>query len=103
MVNNRNTHLTFSVLSEDENGAKSCPDIIRPEGSRYSSYVWEHFGFVKDNRKVTFCKICSQSVSYKDSNTSGMSSHLKRKHPAIEQPKPEVSFRILLWPYVEIL
>ena len=51
------------------------------------SVVWKYFGFRNNDMDQTtiLCKTCKQVVSGKGGNTSNLFSHLKHKHPQLDE------------------
>lgn len=52
---------------------------------KHRSWVWEHFTF-DENLKKPQCNYCKIHVSANKSSTTGMSKHVKNKHP-LKLPK----------------
>jgi hypothetical protein len=58
-------------------------EFVSKRGKR--SLVWEHFGFpVKEDGSTdgtkTICKLCQTVLPYSGGSTTGMNSHLSRRH-----------------------
>jgi hypothetical protein len=58
--------------------------------STYKSWVWQHFGFRKDDKSVATCKICLQDVNVRTGSTTNLATHLQRRHE-IRGSKPSTS------------
>lgn len=70
-------------------GSETSPKFENAPPS-YRSTVWQHFGFSIDykdqgkklvKKNKTVCKHCLTSAPYLTSNTTNMTSHLRRDHP----------------------
>ncbi|XP_013860010.1 zinc finger BED domain-containing protein 1, partial [Austrofundulus limnaeus] len=61
-------------------GQVSEEELVAKRGS--SSVIWNWFGFKQADteQKVVLCKVCRQTVTSKDSNTTNLFHHLKHKH-----------------------
>lgn len=56
---------------------------MQPAG-RKKSAVWQHFKVIPEEKEKTQCQLCSDKITYRDSNTTGMKRHLERRHGIIE-------------------
>ena len=79
------THIfTGSMLSKRGIMASSSVVQFVPASSRYSSWVWQHFGFYKEEddgpvkRDKTCCKQCNELLAYTQGNTSNMMTLTKK-------------------------
>lgn len=70
----------------------------------FKSVVWRHFGFAVEynaeeektvNKKMTVCKHCFTRVAYSNGNTSNMTAHLRRHHPAISLSEGRISEQVI--------
>ena len=78
--NVQHDELTPSILdSETASSSKNT-------GIKKRSWVWTHFTF-NENIKKAQCNICKAFVVTNKGSTSGMSKHLKNKHPLTIQKK----------------
>lgn len=63
---------------------KEANEIV--PNNRARAPIWKHFGFPKRNNNVdqscVICKVCAQTLRY-SGNTTNLSDHMKRKHPAL--------------------
>ena len=104
------THIfTGSMFSK--RGIMASSNVVQfvPASSRYSSWVWQHFGFCKKEddgpvkRDKTCCKQCNELLAYTQGNTSNMMRHLQRKHgikvPEKEDKKPSFHHRVYTFKY----
>ena len=79
---------TLDSNTNNNNSTDSTPGptLSLVSKSNISSEVWKYFGFATDhagnpsNRDVLKCKLCSDDVPAKWSNTSNLFYHLKKKH-----------------------
>ena len=66
--------------------ASSSVEQFVPASSRYSSWVWQHFDFYKEEydgpvkRDRTCCKQCNELLANTQGNTPYIMRHLQRKH-----------------------
>lgn len=63
-------------ISDSEAGSVST----NTSAKKHRSWVWEHFT-LDDNLKKPQCNYCKIHVSASKGSTSGMSKHIKSKHP----------------------
>ncbi|KAL4236414.1 hypothetical protein ACF0H5_004799 [Mactra antiquata] len=47
--------------------------------TRYTSKVWQHFGFAKDEEEKVICKLCLKKIKY-HGGTTNTNTHLNRHH-----------------------
>jgi BED zinc finger len=98
--------LGHEEISQDDNSNRFQPSVTDVEitstaasssSKRHRSWVWEFFTENTLEKKHR-CKLCKASISAAQSNTSGMASHLRRKHPSIVNPTQailEESFKVI--------
>ncbi|KAL1250787.1 hypothetical protein QQF64_018583 [Cirrhinus molitorella] len=70
----------------------------------FKSVVWGHFGFAVEynaeekktvNKKMTVCKHCFTRIAYSNGNTSNMTAHLWRHHPAISLSEGRITEKVI--------
>ncbi|KAL1262821.1 hypothetical protein QQF64_005560 [Cirrhinus molitorella] len=70
----------------------------------FKSAVWGHFGFAVEynaeeektvNKKMTVCKHCFTPIAYSNGNTSNMTAHLRRHHPAISLSEGRIAEKVI--------
>ena len=75
-----------SVDESNESNERQTQEWVSPP-AYFSAKVWEHFKLAKD-KSSTLCVHCKTIITYKNSNTSGMTRHVTRNNPTIElKPK----------------
>jgi hypothetical protein len=71
-------------LSDDDRKLSSPPlrDIAISKRKKRTSWVWDHFKSNASDKTHVFCLLCSKSIYYCASRSTGMlECHGKRKHP----------------------